>query len=224
MAGFRVIVADPPWRYSDSLTMSDVKRGAEANYQGTMTMEQIAAVPVARLADKDAAVCVLWIGNPILPFGFSILSAWGFEFKQSWHWVKTKKRLADVEPDRVIDELEESDLAFPMGRLSRMCTETMLVGVRGKIYPHLRSKRERNVLPHPSLPHSCKPETLQDRLERMFPEGERLELFARRARPGWRCLGNECPDTLGEDIFDSCDRLLGIDPGRQSPLFPEATS
>ena len=62
---------------------------------------------------------------------------------------------------------------------------------------------------HPGLPHSQKPEDLQDSLELMFPERNKLEIFARRHRPGWNCIGNEAPMTLGEDIRDSIDELLG---------------
>ena len=38
--------------------------------------------------------------------------------------------------------------------------------------------------------HSAKPEAFQDMVEAVSP-GPRLELFARRARPGWTVWGNE---------------------------------
>jgi hypothetical protein len=41
--------------------------------------------------------------------------------------------------------------------------------------------------------HSRKPEAVQDALERLFPDGPRLELFARRPRFGWTVWGNEVP-------------------------------
>jgi N6-adenosine-specific RNA methylase IME4 len=215
------MVLDPPWRYRDRLTMSDVKRGAEANYQGTMSFEDIRALPCRSLADDDA-IMGLWVGNPIMAWGFELLAAWGFEFKQPWHWVKTSKAYKGK-----LEELDEDGLAFGMGRLSRTCSETMLIGVRGKINNHLKSRRERNVIPHKALPHSRKPEVFQDRFDRMFPEGERLELFARRTRPNWTCLGNEAPDTKGEDVFVSCNRLLGVSVGSQESMFaqdkPEAS-
>lgn len=34
-----------------------------------------------------------------------------------------------------------------------------------------------------------------------------LDIFARRARPGWTCIGLECPTSLGEDVRVSLDRL-----------------
>lgn len=210
---FRVMVLDPPWRYTDRLTMSSVKRGAAANYAGTMTFEDIRALPCRSLAADDA-IMGLWVGNPIMDWGFELLAAWGFEFKQPWHWVKTSKAYKGK-----LEELDENGLAFGMGRLSRTCSETMLIGVRGKINDHLKSRRERNVIPYQALPHSRKPEVFQDRFDRMFPEGERLELFARRDRSNWTCVGNEAPATHGEDVFVSCNRLLGVSVGSQESMF-----
>lgn len=40
--------------------------------------------------------------------------------------------------------------------------------------------------------HSQKPEAFQDIVESVSP-GPYLELFARRARPGWTVWGNEAP-------------------------------
>lgn len=39
--------------------------------------------------------------------------------------------------------------------------------------------------------HARKPEELQDWIEEAFTGQNRLELFARRNRPGWTCYGNE---------------------------------
>lgn len=100
-------------------------------------------------------------------------------------------------------------LAFGNGRIARAAKEVFLVGVRGRAYRHLRDKSTRDVFFAAVGEHSEKPECFQDALDRMFPEGERLELFARRARPGWVCVGNQAPATPGEDIRDTLARLLG---------------
>jgi N6-adenosine-specific RNA methylase IME4 len=47
--------------------------------------------------------------------------------------------------------------------------------------------------------HSQKPDEVQDRIERLI-DGPYLELFARRRRAGWTCIGNELD---GLDIRDS---------------------
>jgi N6-adenosine-specific RNA methylase IME4 len=186
---FGVVVADPPWRFADGLRMSAVRRGAAAQYD-TMSLNQIARLPVAELV-AEHAVLALWTPVALFDHGFATLDAWGFRFKTIVVWTKSKK--------------DGSGLAFGMGRLFRGCAEVALVGTWGSPKPASRS--ERNVFVSPALRHSAKPEALQDSLERMFPDVRKLELFARRERPGWTCIGNECPATPGEDIRESLTRL-----------------
>lgn len=109
-------------------------------------------------------------------------------------------------------------LAFGNGRIARAAKEVFLVGVRGRAYRYLRDKSTRDVFFAAVGTHSQKPECFQDALDRMFPEGERLELFARRPRPGWACVGNEAPATPGEDIRDTLARLLAGGPVAAPPL------
>jgi N6-adenosine-specific RNA methylase IME4 len=93
------------------------------------------------------------------------------------------------------------------GAVFRSACEIALIGTNGS--PKVTSRSERNVLLSPALAHSRKPEGLQDALERMFPNANKLELFARRVRAGWTCLGNECPGTVGEGIRDSLRAYAG---------------
>src|SRR5690606_15124530 len=69
--------------------------------------------------------------------------------------------------------------------------------------------------------HSAKPEDLQDMLDKMFPNGNKLEMFARRQRPGWWCIGNENLMTLNEDIAISLKKLSIINNKQISEIFPK---
>jgi len=55
------------------------------------------------------------------------------------------------------------------------------------------------VVREPSTSHSAKPQAVYEMLERLFPEGNRIELFARKRRDGWDCWGNEVPGLPGAD-------------------------
>lgn len=121
----------------------------------------------------------------MLADGLSVMGSWGFKQKQIYTWTKTSK--------------SSEGLAFGMGRYFRGCTEYALIGTRGKVAGMVVSKSERNAELAPATPHSKKHDTLQERLERMLP-GPYLELFARRSRPGWLCVGNEAPGFEGVDI------------------------
>lgn len=225
MTKFRVITADPPWSFGDNLSMSKVKRGASANYN-TVSIPELKELPVEELAEDDA-ILVLWVPSSLLSDGIAVMEAWGFRQTQTHIWVKTKKQPFQYLQHELVRALKDipktgltglvktalaqfsaaNILAFGMGRLFRQTHELALVGVRGKIYAHLENKSQRSVHFFPATKHSTKPEALQDMLDKMFPSGNRLEMFARRTRQGWICVGNECPSTVGEDINDSLDRL-----------------
>jgi N6-adenosine-specific RNA methylase IME4 len=223
---FNIIVADPAWSFSDKLKMSDVARGAAANYS-VMTISDIKQLPVKDIADPDGAILALWVPSSLLQEGLDTMNSWGFKHKQTYVWVKTKKQpLKDlatiIKPFTPITASNLKSyikqvgciirvaklniaLAFGMGRLFRQTHEICLIGTNNnKIYKSLQNKSQRSVCFAENLKHSAKPEALQDSLEMMFPKAEKLEMFARRTRSGWTCLGNEID---GEDIRDALTKL-----------------
>lgn len=231
---FQVIVADPPWSFSDSLKMDDVARGAKANYN-TMTISQIRQLPIKNLISPSGSILALWVPSSLLQEGLDTMKDWGFTHKQTYVWVKTKKyslqelakqfsknvraalkagkwdafQAPDIrkifEKTSKVFSLTEM-LAFGMGRLFRQTHEICLIGTSSnKIYKSLKNKSQRSVCLAENLGHSSKPEDLQDSLELMFPRSKKLELFARRLRKGWVCLGNEVCN--GEDITVSLAKL-----------------
>lgn len=194
---FGVIIADPPWRFKDQLSMSDVKRGSSSQY-GTMGMEALKKLPIVEVAAEDALLA-LWVPSALLTEGLEIMRAWGFTHKQVYTWVKTAQHKTDKAGKKGrITEYDGNGLAFGMGHKFRNCTENALIGTRGS--PDVLVRTERNVELHLALRHSAKPEGLSERLERMLGDVPRLELFARRDRPGWVCTGKECPSTYNQDI------------------------
>jgi N6-adenosine-specific RNA methylase IME4 len=235
MKKFQVIVADPPWQFSDSLRMSDVKRGAPDNYD-TLTMSDIQALPVKKICHPDGAVLCLWVPSSLLQEGLDTMKAWGFTHKQTYVWVKTKKEPLDFFRQAIVKAIKRPEvvydkfaylrmgksiadsvknvgtdlyrtLAFGMGRLFRQTHEICLIGTSNNIiYQQLANKSQRSVCFGENLRHSSKPEGLQDSLEIMFPKTKKIELFARRIRPSWICVGNEVCN--GEDIRVSLNKLI----------------
>jgi N6-adenosine-specific RNA methylase IME4 len=224
---YQIICADCPWAFSDKLKMDDVKRGAEANYN-TMTISQIKALPVNSIADPDGSLLALWVPSSILQDGLDVMQAWGFTHKQTYIWVKTKKfplsslwsLIKKNKPSdtsikgylKLMQTLVKSEdlngtLAFGLGRLFRQTHELCLIGINNNgIYKKLANKSQRSVSFGFNLKHSAKPEHLQNSLELMFPNSNKLEMFARRQRKDWTCIGNEVCN--GEDITVSLDKLL----------------
>jgi N6-adenosine-specific RNA methylase IME4 len=194
---YQVIVADPAWSFDDRLAKmkSPTRRGAASQYQ-TMSVAEIAALDVASLADPVGCALVLWVPSSLLVDGLTVMKAWSFKPKGTVVWVKTKKRVVDI----------NDQLAFGMGRLLRQTHEIALVGTSGKsVYPLMKDHSQRSVIMAPSMGHSQKPDELQYRFERMFPEAMHLELFARRVLPGWTCVGDAID---GKDIRAAIQELV----------------
>ncbi len=221
---FNIFVADPAWSFTDELKMSNVKRGAASQYS-VLDIEAIKNLKVSELSESDAMLD-LWVPSSLLQEGLDTMNAWGFRQTQTHIWVKTKKFPLKSLYNNIVKSIKcsQKDILFSifenfsisdilscyLGRLFRQTHEICLIGVRGKIYSHLKNKSQRSVHFGFNLKHSAKPEDLQNMLDLMFPSSKRLELFARRSRPGWVCIGNECINTLGEDIRDSIDHLIQL--------------
>lgn len=234
---FSIVCCDIPWSFDDSLNMSDVARGAEANYN-VMSIKDIKAIPVKDIADANGCLLALWVPSSLLQEGLDVMTAWGFNHRQTYIWVKTKKdtlktirqiaskalqtykksSLSIKDYSNILLELIssyklESSLGFGMGRLFRQTHEICLIGINNnKIYKNLTNKSQRSVSFGENKGHSIKPENLQDSLDLMFndPLLNRIEIFARRQRKGWWCFGNESPMSKGEDIRDSLKKLSSI--------------
>ena len=200
MTQFEVIVADPAWGFADGLKKMkrQVKRSAASQYD-VMTPSQIAALDVASLANPIGCILALWVPSSMLVHGINVMHAWGFCLKQTWIWVKLKKdHVKELDPNK--------RTRVGMGRLFRQSHEIALIGTAGKsVYPLLANKGQRSVGFDLNTGHSTKPETLQDRLDLMFPTANKIELFARRARPNWTCLGNTID---GKNIATSIHELV----------------
>ena len=71
---FGTVYADPPWLYENQGT-----RAATSNHYGGMTIEEIAALPIAQLATENAHLH-LWTTNAFLFDCKTIIEVWGFEY------------------------------------------------------------------------------------------------------------------------------------------------
>jgi N6-adenosine-specific RNA methylase IME4 len=162
---FSTIVLDPPWDWGDE---GDVDQYGRARpVYGTMPLAEIAAIPVATLAQGNAHI-YLWITNRSLPKGFGLLEAWGFRYVTMLTWVKP---------------------SIGMGNYFRGSTEHVLFGVRGSL-PLLRLDMGTHFsAPRPGA-HSAKPDEFFRIVETCSP-GPWLEMFARGARAGWVTWGVE---------------------------------
>jgi N6-adenosine-specific RNA methylase IME4 len=178
---FQVVYADPPWRYSDRGC-----NGAAEGHYSTMTLAQICAMPIAKLAAPDS-VLFLWATYPLLREALQVIDAWGFQYKSiAFQWVKTYKPAPDG----------TAKPTFGLGRWTRGNTEPCLLATRGKpkragndVSQLLFSEHE--LIVAPLTRHSAKPPETREKIVRLMGDVPRLELFARERAPGWVSHGND---------------------------------
>ncbi len=76
--GYRVIYADPPWRFAN-FSRKGEGRDATSHYE-CMTFAALRELPVRNLAATDC-VLLLWAIDPLLPKAFALTEAWGLVYK-----------------------------------------------------------------------------------------------------------------------------------------------
>ncbi len=177
-ARFKTILADPPWQFVNR-TGKVAPEHRRLNRYGTMELEDIKALPVAKVADTTAHL-YLWVPNALLPEGLQVLQSWGFTYKSNLIWHKIRK--------------DGGSDGRGVGFYFRNVTEIILFGVRGKNARTLDAGRTQvNYLATRKREHSRKPDEQYDLIEACSP-GPYLEMFARGTRPKWTVWGNQADD------------------------------
>ncbi len=176
---FATILADPPWRFTNRTGKMAPEHRRLARY-ATMTVDEIAALPVANIA-APVSHLYLWVPNALLPWGIQVLDAWGYQYKSNIIWHKLRK--------------DGGSDGRGVGFYFRNVTEMILFGIRGKNARTLApGRRQVNYIGSKKREHSKKPDEQYAIIEACSP-GPFLELFARGTRPRWSVWGMEADET-----------------------------
>ena len=120
----------------------------------------------------DDSLLFMWVTGPKLGEGcIDIMEFWGFKYATvAFVWDK-------VTPNPGFYTISQC--------------EFVLVGRRGRIPKPRGARNVRQLLTDFREDHSTKPQIIRERIEEMFPEQSKVELFARQPHPGWTSWGNE---------------------------------
>jgi N6-adenosine-specific RNA methylase IME4 len=169
---FRVIYADPPWKYGDERGGLEKADTAAAAQYPTMPTSAICELEIRKLAQPDA-VLFLWATFPLLEDGLAVVKAWGFDYKTAFVWDKQRSNVGNYHDARA---------------------ELLMIGVRGSC-PIEIDKRLPQIMAIARGRHSEKPEAFRDLVDTLYPTGPRVELFRRGIAPaGWVVWGNEATE------------------------------
>lgn len=196
---YSIIFLDPPWKYNSRANHKTRFRGGACGHYPLMTMAEIAALPIGGLAARDCAL-LMWCTFPYLDQQIKLFERWQFRFRtQFLTWIKLNPKGHDLPKDDpnyrpgkqyvlYSDGLFHS-VFFGVGYYSKSNPEVCLLGMRGQL-PTI-SDAVSSVILAPRRAHSRKPDEAYERIEAVFGDVPRIELFARHDRQGWVATGND---------------------------------
>ncbi len=182
---FDVILCDAPIGFNDK-----GGRGAAENHYSTMTVEQLVRLDIPT---PKNAIIFFWMSPSIMysttdleisavtnegkeikarlpvPNYKAILDAWGFEtVKGEFVWDKEM---------------------IGVGSWNRNQHENCLIGIKGNM--PVPAELFSSIIKERRTQHSKKPQSIYNKIEKMYPKRNYLELFARSKRKGWKAFGNQ---------------------------------
>lgn len=182
---YRTILIDPPWNLSLTGRRNRTKGGPRPSipYQ-TMSISQIRSLPIRDISTADAHLW-LWTTNQFLRDGFDLIECWGFKYLAPIHAIK-KTGIGNwfVHRSQTMLFAYSEKCRFPMARYR----------------PNVIEVRD-------PVRHSEKWDATYEYIESISPP-PRLELFARRERPGWDAWGNEIGNSVSPPVAAAITRAI----------------
>jgi len=170
-------------------------RAADNHYP---TSDADALAERRKLIDDIAAEhCVLGLWVTDLARGIDLMREWGFEPKSRFGWLKNLAECIDLsDDDKATIGLEGRRVFVYLGApgtgyWGRDEFEICLIGTRGHPVCPAMGEQGSSVWIEPKREHSEKPDCAIAWADKHFAHTPRIELNARRRRPGWQAWGNE---------------------------------
>jgi len=165
----RLIYADPPWKLEKSIRKSRPNQTKKLDYD-TISLDEIKQI----LKDNDGDILFMWTIDKYLFDAEQMGKDLGYNLHARIIWDKEN----GIAPAFTIRFTHEYLLFFfKTGRIRDMDKN-----MRGKFTTVIREK---------STKHSKKPIKAYEMIEALYPNHEKIELFARNRRNGWVSKGNQ---------------------------------
>ncbi|WP_419842041.1 MT-A70 family methyltransferase [Candidatus Poriferisodalis sp.] len=177
-ATFDILYADPPWDYKGQLQHNGPggqDSGGAVRHYPTVRLGDLKRLQVRDIAANNSLL-FMWATNPHLDQAIELGKAWGF----AWATVAF-----------VWDKQRISPGFYTMSQC-----ELCLVFKRGRIPRPRGARNVRQLVQEERQAHSAKPDEVRRRIDAMFPEQSKIELFARSCTErGWATWGLEVHGT-----------------------------
>lgn len=176
---YNIIYADPPWHYgSKSIINGKNEFGTNplSVHYPTMKLKELEELKVKDLTLEDA-ICFMWVTDSHLDEGLSVLKSWGFKYKTiAFNWIK---------------KTSKGNFCKNPAPWTLKSSEICLLGTKGKMMKYKKLHNIQSLIITEREKHSQKPQEARDRIQLMFGDIPKIELFARTKTEGWDAWGNE---------------------------------
>jgi len=182
MKKYNIIYADPPWGFNKGVYQDKGRNERLINQQyKTMSEKQLLDLPINNLSEKDAA-CFLWVTDSHLKQGIALMEAWGFTYRTiAFIWKKVTKN---------------GKTCANVGAWTMKNCEVCIFGARGNMLQHKKANNVFQLIEAERTKHSKKPLEAIERIETLFGDLPKIELFCRYPREGWSAWGNEVENSI----------------------------
>lgn len=204
---FELAMIDPPWHWKARSAKGDDR----APPYPRVSLEMLKRLQPLEVLRRDCAIA-LWVVDTHIPQALALAEAWGMTFKTVlFYWVKQTKH---------------GRWHVGMGKTTRANPEQCWLLTRGEGLP-IRAHDVHRLIVAPVREHSRKPDEARTRLERLFGDVSRIELFARETAPGWTPWGigiGHAPVSSDLPSPPSSDCSPSSSPARREPRRPPRIS
>lgn len=190
MSKYQIIYADPPWHYNSRSNQDNDRGYSDLKPYTTLKQNELENLPIKNITNDDAA-CFMWVTDSHLKEGIKLIEAWGFKYKTiAFIWIKHYKsgvRCVNFAP------------------WTLKSAEICILGIKGRMKQCKITNKIYQVVDALRTTHSRKPAEVRKRIDEMFGDLPRIELFAREKTEGWTSIGDGID---GMDIKESLDKLI----------------
>jgi len=180
MEKYEIIYADPPWSYYNDMSVDPdctTVKGVRRPPYPVLSSKDICNLNVDSICAENA-ILLIWTTDYHLKKCIEVIESWGFEYKTvAFAWQKLNK--------------SGSPVCFTGAYTLKSGIENCLLATKGNTKGWVQDRKIRALIQSPRLNHSKKPDEVRSRIEDLFGERKRVELFARNNTKGWDVYGNE---------------------------------
>jgi N6-adenosine-specific RNA methylase IME4 len=188
-----LIISDFEWDFEPYSRETGMDRHASNHYvtaKDSHAPEQIVERQRERMSiAADNCIHLMWVPACFAAIGHKVMELQGYTYVSQFVWIKP---------------------GMGTGYWVRDCHELLFIGVKGKVPAPSMGEQFRSAIEAPKGAHSQKPDFQYEIAEKYFPNLPKVELNARRARPGWIAWGNEAPLPAGDADVGSANKPIPV--------------